>query len=158
MPRPEGALSRALVEITVGTERRRRARAQRDTEMRLSELEQQFQFEFSGTANTQWAFASADIVFEFPFFYAPAQRDPDFDRPHFWFGGDLAPELAASPTAPIAMSAVVTGWLTDEHTGAVIGATVAIGVAAGAATPFNGLVHLTFQGYSGLDEDEVDIE
>jgi hypothetical protein len=119
--------------------------------MGLQEAMQQFQLEFSGTAELTWGFASLNLVFDFPFYYAPGQRDPDFDRPHFWFG--------AVVNTPIAVTAVVTAWSIDEDNGAVIGATVHVGVCA--ATPgvaFDGVVHLTFQGFSALSEGGQDID
>jgi hypothetical protein len=151
MPVSQGVTTRALMDLTVGLLQTTRARDRRDRQMGLAELVQQFQFEFSGTAGTLWGFASKTLVFEFPFYYAPGQRDPDFEHPHYWFGAEVSP--------PVAVSGTVTHWVYDDKSGAVIGAAVAVGVCgAAAALAYEGTAHLTFQGMSALAEDEVDFQ
>jgi hypothetical protein len=151
VPVPHGATTRALMGLTLLDSKAMGQRHERDRQMGLSELMQQFQYEFEGTAGTLWGFANKTIQFEFPFYYAPGQRDPDFAFPQFWFGAEASP--------PVAVSATVTNWLTDEDNGAVVGATVAVGVCGNAAAAaYSGTVHLTFQGLSALAEDEVDFE
>jgi hypothetical protein len=157
MPTPQGAGTRAMLELTIGATKSMQRRAARDREMGLAEIEQQFQFEISGNAAITFAFAEVDVPFDYPFYYAPGQRDSDFNRPHFWFG--------AETSVAVAIVATVVAWELDEDNGAVIGATVAIGVAAGqpavptqgVGVPFTGWAHLTFQGFSALAEDEIDL-
>jgi hypothetical protein len=144
--RLEGATNRALLNLTLGVAKGSLERDRRDREMGLSELEQQYQVQISGTAGTRWASSTVEVSFECPFYYAPGQRDSDFDRPQFWFG--------AETTVAVAITAVVIDWQLDDDNGAVTGATVAIGVLAGGAVPFTGFAHLTFQGFSALAEDE----
>lgn len=149
MPTPEGALHRAIAGMTIGVVKSTRARDARDAQMGLSEIMQQFQLEFSGVGGAAWGFATLPVVFDFPFYYAPGQRDPDFDRPHFWFGAEVTPAMGVSAT--------VTGWSKDPDNGAIIAATVALGV-SGPPVAFKGIVHLTFQGFSALAEAETDLE
>jgi hypothetical protein len=149
MPTPQGATARTLLNLTIGSQKAMRAREQRDREMGLSEIMQHFQIGISGVAATGWGFAQATIAFEFPFYYAPGQRDPDFPQPQFWFGAEAG--------APVAVSAVVGEWIADEDNGATIGAKVWVGVqAAVVGVAYDGVLHLTFQGFSALSEDEVD--
>jgi hypothetical protein len=149
MPLPEGVLHRAIADMTIGVVKSTRARDARDRDMGLTEIMQQFQLEFSGVGGATWGFVTLPVVFDFPFYYAPGQRDPDFDRPHFWFGAEVSPAVAVSAT--------VSGWSKDPDNGAIVAATVSLGV-AGPAVAFKGVVHLTFQGFSALAEAEADIQ
>jgi hypothetical protein len=153
MPHPLHALDRAMGELTLGVVKSTRKRDQRDWEMGFKELQQQFQIKINGQASEAWGFAQTTIVFDYPFFYAPAQRDSDLDRPQFWFGAELY-------DFPGAASAVVTAWEIDPTHGAVVGATVSIGVASqpGVDAPYEGVIHLTFQGFAALSEDETAVE
>lgn len=149
MPRPDGSLQRSMVRLTVGVARSMRARERRDREMGLAEMEEQFQVEISGNATTGLVWASQELSFDCSFHYAPGQRDSELDRPQFWFGAVVSPAVL--------VTAVVTAWTVDEDTGATIGATVAIGVMAAGPGAYAGHVHLTFQGYGALiEEDTVD--
>lgn len=150
MPPPRGSLHRAIAGVTVGAVQSMRARDQRDRQMGLSELMQQFELVFSGTAGSAWGFAQTTVTFEFPFYYAPGQRDPQFENPHYWFG--------AETSAPVAVSVTVKQWTLDEDHGSVVGAVLYVGVCGVGQTPYNGVAHLTFQGFSALAEDEVGIE
>jgi hypothetical protein len=152
MPKPAGAATRTMLDLSIGQANARRDREQRDRQMGLSELMQQFEIDFSGAAGTLWGFATQILIFDFPFYYAPGQRDPDFANPHFWFGAEARPAVAVSVT--------VTDWLFDDDNGAIIGAHVAIGVCGNVpnATPYTGTAHLTFQGFSALAEDEADFD
>lgn len=142
-------LERALHELTVGVTHSMRKRDERDREMGLSEIMQQFQVRISGTGGSVFGFATVQIDFDYPFHYAPGQRDPDFARPQFWFGAECTPAMA--------VSAVVSAWGDDPHNGATISCNVDIGV-AGPEQSFEGVAHLTFQGFSALAEAETDIE
>lgn len=151
-PTPMHALHRAVADMTLGVAQSTRKREARDREMGFREVQQQYQIEIAGEATGVWGFAETSITFDYPFFYAPAQRDSDLDRPHFWFGAEL--DFLG------AVSAVVTAWDTHPRTGAITGATVAVGVVtqAGAEVGYQGVVHLTFQGFAALSEDETDVE
>lgn len=142
---PGGAMQRALTGLTIGVAKQMRAREQRDREMGFAEIEQQFQVKITGTAGGAFGFESATISFDYPFYYAPGQRDSELDRPHMTFGGEAS--------TAVAISAVVTGWDVDAESGAIQGAVVAIGV-SGAEVDYTGVVHLNFQGFAALGEDE----
>lgn len=151
MPTPSHRLHRAMEGVTLGVVKSTRAREQRDLEMGLAEIMQQFRVSFSGTVGTAWGFAATVVHFDFPFYYAPGQRDPDFDRPQFWYGAETDLHMA--------VSVVVRGWELDPENDAVVGAGIAIGVCGAIAdVPYTGVAHLTFQGFSALTEDETDIE
>lgn len=144
------ALNRAMADITLGVVKSTRARDARDAEMGLTEIMQQFKINFSGIANTGWGFVSLNVGFDFPFYSAPAQRDPQFDEPQFWFGAKVFPVVA--------VSASVNSYMIDPDNGAIRGAVVAIGVCGAAQQiAYKGTVDLTWQGFSALAEDEADI-
>lgn len=146
---PRGALHRAVSDLTVGVAHAMRARDQRNREMGFAEVQQQFQVRMSGTATATVAYAITVVEFDYPFYYAPSQRDSDFSRPHFWFG--------AEASTPISVSAVVTAWDIDPDNAAIIGASVAVGVLSQTPVAYTGVLHLTFQGFAALGEDETDI-
>lgn len=151
MPEPHGSLHRAIAELTIGTVRSTREREARDREMGYAEIEQQYQFAISGTAvpSLAWTVDPIEIDFDYPFYYAPGQRDSDLDRPQFYSGVEVTP--------PVAVSIVVSSWTLDPDNGAVIGCTVNVGVVGDVTLPaYAGVVHLTFQGYGGLAEPEAE--
>jgi hypothetical protein len=152
MPRPgTGAAERTLADIVIGAVQSTRARDARDREMGLSELEEQFQLVLEpATATTTIAWASTVVEFECKFHYAPGQRDSELDRPQFWFGAAVSPAVL--------VTAVVTDWTIETSTGAIVGATVAIGALADSVTPYEGVVHLTFQGYGALIEESPNVD
>lgn len=154
MPTPHGSLHRAVAELTVGAVRSMRAHDQRQAQMGLSEIMQQFQIEFSGEANLTWGFTNPPVTieFDFPFYYAPGQRDPDFEHPHFWFGVELTSEI------DVAVTTYIGTWIIDEENGAVEGCTLYIGACTNDnGVPYAGIIHATFQGFSALGEDEADL-
>lgn len=147
---PRGALHRAVTDMTVGVARSMRAREQRNREMGFAEIQQQFQFKISGVAGVEWKWANLTVGFDYPFYYAPGQRDAEFSVPHFWYGAEV--------DTPVAISAAVLGWTRDSDNNAIIGSTVTVGNAGEPGAPFTGFVHLTFQGFAALGEDESLIE
>lgn len=146
MPNPMHALHRAMADITLGVVKSTRSREQRDREMGLSEVMQQFQVAIEGTATGVLTFAQVEVDFDYPMYYAPGQRDSDFDRPQFWVG--------AEANEPVAVTATVDDWVLDDDNGAVTGASVQIGVMAGVTTTYKGKVHMTFQGFAALSEPD----
>jgi hypothetical protein len=144
------ALNRAMADITLGVVKSTRARDARDAEMGLTEIMQQFKINFSGVANTGWGFAPLVLGFDYPFYAAPGQRDPQFEEPQFWFGAKVSPVVAVSAT--------VSQYTVDPDNGAIVGANIAIGVCGAILNvPYEGVVDLTFQGFSALSEDEADV-
>lgn len=148
MPKPSGSLPRIMAELSLGSNRRMRQRERRDLDMGFSEVVQQYQINIEGEPGGAFGFASVDVSFAYPFYYAPAQRDSDLDVPHMTFGGEASTDLA--------MSAVVTSWDRDADNDAINGATVCVGV-LGASETYTGVVHLSFQGFAALGEDETAI-
>lgn len=155
---PVHALHRAVGDLTLGIAKSMRARDARDAEMGLSEIMQQYQVRFSGVSDSAWGFAPVTLTFDFPFFYAPGQRDSDFDRPHFWYGAETTGADGTGAGIAIAFSAVVSAWVEEPKNGAIVGATVQIGVCGTVQAAYEGIAHLTFQGFSALSEDEPDFD
>lgn len=150
----ENAVGRAVAALSLGAVRETQRREARRRNMGLEEMDLQFQVAISGDAGTQADWDTFSIDFDFPFYYAPGNRDSDLDRPHFTFGA------VVEDGSPVVVSACVTGWQLNEETQGVTGATVAVcAVAPGTSQPvsFGGYVHLNFQGYAGVAEDETDI-
>lgn len=147
---PAGALQRSVTEVVVGTARKLRARDVREAQVALQELELQFQLAISGTATPAVAFVMVDIDFDHDLFYAPGQRDSELTRPQMTCG--------AETDVPVMVSATVLSWDIDAGNGAIRGATVAVGVlASDVGTDYEGTVHLTFQGWGGLREQDSDL-
>ena len=151
MARPIGQLDRALTALTIGVHQdaMHRRRALRDGY--TGEFEQQFQVQLSGQAGNTWGFVDQGYGFEFPFLYAPVQRQIDFPTPHFRSGI----ELTNPSSSLVLLHAHCIGW-TRSPENWVIGATVRFMVCAPMATnvtvPYNAVAHLVFQGYASLPE------
>jgi hypothetical protein len=162
MPTPQGSTQRTLADLTIGNIKSMQQHAERTAELSLQETTQQYQFEISGTASTGLAWATMTVTFDYEVYYAPGQRDSDLDRPHFYFGAEIAPPIADPPEdhpepVPVAVLATVTRWLINDDNGAIIGAHVAVGCFTDHdGVPFTGLVHLSFQGFSALVDVEAD--
>lgn len=149
MPRPSGGMQRALREILVGSQRTRAAREARDRETRFTETDQQFQVPINGTGHALPGFTEVEVAFDHPFYYAPGQRDADFETPHLsGVGGEI--------NQPLLIGASVKQWVVDDDNGGITGAVVRIAVYGSAeAVEYEGVAHLTFQGFASLAEDEV---
>lgn len=153
MPRrPIHSGLRAVADLTLGVAKSTEARRQRDRELGLAETEQQFQIPVSGTASTLPGFSFLAVFFDFPFHYAPGQRDSDLQEPHMTFGSKC--------NADVTLNAHVRDWYIDSDTGGYTGAVVVVSaLAAVAGTDFTGSVHVTFQGFSAPDDTgDVSIE
>lgn len=146
---PEGALRRAMAQVTLGTALRIQARAQREAQVAIRELDLQYQVPISGTADSGPAFSTVTLEFDVDFFYAPGQRDSELTRPHMTFGGEADGEIM--------LTATVTDWTIDDDNGAITGCTVAVGAVAATSTAFKGLVHLNFQGWGAIREADSDL-
>lgn len=151
--RPIHSVQRVLGRLTIGTVKDREAQVARTADSKLREELFEFQLAFAGNANDHIGWQPARCVFPAPMVSAPLQRDVDLDAPQFWSGYQLY-----SSSAPVVMVAYVQDWDTDDSdyfTGAScqIGAYVPGGVED---VEFAGIVHLTFQGYSGpiLEDDD----
>jgi hypothetical protein len=139
--------------MTIGLVQGQKFRQRILSDTHTGEYEQQVQLKFSGTAGNEWGYVDADIYFQNPFLYAPAQRMVPFDRPHFSKGFEL---LNAGPTL-VHLDAQVTDWHINESS-FIVGAKVRIYATAPSMTtapqPFSAIAHLTFQGFSTYAEGD----
>lgn len=107
----------------------------------LREVDEQFKIAISGRAEEFPVWDQVDIKFGTTFVDATGQRDSPFDRPHFTYGAEI------TSGKPVGVMATVMKWKVNEKA-ETIAARVAVGVVAtDLSTKFEGLVHLTFQGY-----------
>lgn len=150
--RPIHSAQRAINDITLGVAKATRRRQERIAELGLREEDQQYQIAVSGTAGNALGVGSLSVVFDFPFHFAPGQRDSDLEVPHMTFGAEC--------DALVQLGAFVLGWLQDSGTGAFVGANLAVScIAPTAGVDFTGKLHVTFQGFSGPDDSsDVDID
>jgi hypothetical protein len=146
---PSGVLQRAVRTTLLGAHQAIEARKVRDENMALGEVELQYQLEVSGTAEVAPSFASVHVDFDHRFYYAPGQRDSELREPHMWFGARL--------DADVHYSVHVRQWIVDPDDGAVIGCDLRASASAAVSTPYKGVVHVTIQGWGGLNEDETEI-
>lgn len=119
----------------------------------LQEIEQQFHVVIAGTAGSAAGYGTIALDFEVDFFDAPEQRDSSLFVPHFTFGAFIE-------GASLMVSASVRSWDIDSR-GAIVGAEVAVGVCnPGVGTPvaYSGYIHLTFQGYGALIENDAALD
>lgn len=162
MPVPQDATQRTLADLTIGNVLSMQQRTARQAEVALQETTQQYQFEISGTSSTGLAWGQVQVIFDYEFYYAPGQRDSDLDRPQFYVGAEVAPPIDEDPEdypepSPVAVMATVTRWLVNEDNGGISGANVAVGTFADRdGVTFDGLVHLSFQGFTALVDTETD--
>ena len=145
--RPIHQAQRAIADLTVKSIKATKRLDDWYEQMGLAEVDQQFQVDISGVAYDTPAFVTTEIAFDFPFHYAPGQRDSDLERPHFTYGTEV--------DGPAMLTVSVTAWEIDAATGAYIGATVQISALSATELGFNGKVHLNFQGVSAADEVET---
>lgn len=148
MPPRRHALQRAIGRMTLGAVQSVERRRQLNEEMAYAEVQEQFQLAVSGSTSTSPIFATtAEILFDYAYFYAPGQRESDLLVPQFWFGSVI--------DEPVMLTASVVSWTADADNDATIGAVVRVGaVGADAGVDYAGWLHLTFQGYGALIEDE----
>lgn len=151
MARPKTAqLERSLEALTIGLVQDVRHRNRMLHDGQQGEFQQQMQVELSGTAGNVWAWQDQKLSFEYPFVYAPLQRQADLLVPHFTCGFTLA-----QTTNLILLHAHVIAWNVTEESW-VIGATVRFAVSAPNAVvtpvPYDAQAHLTFHGYATYAE------
>lgn len=145
---------RVMQGLSIGNVQETTKRDKRARELGLRELEQQFQIPVAGSAGTviDWDTTSCD--FDYPFYFAPGARDSDLDAPQMVYGAVI------ESGSPVVIAACVTGWKQDATDDSYIGATVALGAfspGAVEAVAFGGSVHVSFQGYGALLEDETEM-
>lgn len=146
--KPLHEAGRAIADLTLGVVKSTAARAAVDQELALTETDQQYQIPVSGTARTVAGFGVLAITFDYPFYYAPGQRDSDLERPHMVYGAEC--------DAFVVLHAHVQDWDIESATGAIVGATVVVACLSAADIDFTGKLHLTFQGFSSPNDD-VDV-
>jgi len=149
-----GDAQRVLQKLTIGVTQARERRDATARQLGMRELEQQFQFPISGQAGTTIAWDSMGCDFDYPFYFAPGQRDSDLEVPHMTYG------VVLEGGTPVAIVACVTGWKRDNTDDSYTGATVAVGAfSPGASAPiqYGGAIHISFQGYGALLEDETEM-
>lgn len=150
MPRPSHATQRAVQAITLGVAKSTARVRAREAELGLAETEQQYKIPVTGTASTLPGFSFLAVFFDYPFYYAPGQRDSDLEKPLMTFGGEC--------DADVMLGAHVRDWYMDDERGAVTGAVVVVSaLAAIAGTDFTGKVNVTFQGFSAPDDTTQDL-
>lgn len=148
--RPTHSAQRAISALTVGVAKSRQRKLRRDAEMGLRERLLQYQSTISGNAASVIAYAQVDVDFDYDFYFAPGNRESDLARPQFWPGLEVDNQVL--------WSAQVRSWVDDENTGATIGAVVELAIMASELTSYEGVLHMTFQGYGALnDGDSPDI-
>lgn len=147
MPGPMHKLHRAMEDLTLNIQAAIRDRDERNYELGMVEHEEQIQIPIGGPINGL-GFQTFEVEFDSPFFYAPAQRDSDLERPHFSFGYETETDVV--------ISCRVAAWTDKETNGATIGATVGVAVLSTSDVTFEGVLHLTFKGFAALEETEGD--
>lgn len=140
---------RTVQSIQIGNALDMQKKVDQDLEMNMQEIDLQYQLPVSGIASdTSTPWATVELDFEWEFYYAPGNRDNDLAWPHMTYG-------AYVPGSPVAVIAAVTAWKIDPDTDAITGAIVGI-TAFGENTPFEGVLHVTFQGWAMSRDDFAD--
>lgn len=148
MPKPTHAGQRAIQALTLGVAKSRQKARAYEAEAGFAETEQQFQFPISGHGGPTAAFATKEITFDYPFYYAPGQRDSDLEKPQMRSG-------FVSPN-DIMVTIGVQSWTVNEDTGGIIGCVLNVGVLAAVNVTFAGVAHAEFQGFSAPDDHADD--
>lgn len=143
------ALSRGVHAITTGFPLALEQRRKRLALDQLGELILQFQLAIKGTAAPAIAWDLVELQFDAGFYNATEQRDSPYVVPTFWHGAQLNTPI------PVIISAVVMSWTYSPDGDSIIGAKVNIGALnpSRVLAPYEGFVHLTFQGYGAVSED-----
>lgn len=120
------------------------------------ERSQQIQLSISGQAGTVVAWSSPiPFAFDILMHCAPGNRDSTLIKPHFTYGVVLT-----TPT-PVIVTALVQSWEQDGNL-TISGGVLVYGAWAPDATelvPYNGSLHLNFQGYGcAPDVDATSLE
>lgn len=146
---------RVMQGLSIGTVQETTRRAEKARELGLREIEVQFQIPVAGSAGTVIEWDSSSCDFDYPFYYAPGARDSDLDTPQMLYGAVI------ESGSPVVLTACVTAWKQDESDDSYIGATLAIGAyspGVAEAVSFGGSLHVSFQGYGALLEDETEMQ
>lgn len=150
--RPSGALARSLAHLTVGQAQAREAREAQLAYTKLGEMEQQLQVEIAGEVNSTISTTQQNVLWPYPFVYAPGQRDSSLQNPQFTFGIEIVSGFG------VIILPTVTGW-TRSPEGFFIGASVGIQAWLPNARKkhrFSAVLHATFTGYGAPQMDETD--
>lgn len=141
-----GQTSRAVRGLTLGVMKAAaRAREQRELEG-LADIEENIKVDVHGRAEEFAVWTRLQIDFETVFIDASGQRDTEFDRPHFTFGGETI------KGGPVALQACVTDWDINDRD-EVVGCVLAIAATStDLSRTFQGILHAKFQGY-GMPAD-----
>lgn len=121
----------------------------------FAETEMQFQIALQGTATTEPVWSTVDVDFDFSFYNAPEMRDSPLTMPHFTYGS----VIATDSNIGVFLEVQVLDWKIDDERDAFTGATLRIGVyvPGTGAIEFDGWLHVTFQGWGALDENNIEI-
>lgn len=152
--RPQGQLERTMVDITIGTIKSMRTRERNLAATRAGEWDQQVEFPISGLAGNEWGSVDVPVTWEHPFIYAPTQRSVPFPNPHV---ADHVEWQALQGGALVISSLHIIAWNVNDY-GWWIGATVRVAVCAPnatAAVAYQGVVHLTFEGYASPTDGDI---
>lgn len=146
--RPQGELERAMTETTIGVIAAYKERERMLSSTRSGEYDQQVEFPIAGVAGNLWGSVDVPVTWEHPFLYSPLQRPVPFVNPHV--AGSHVEWQSNSGGELIIASLHVISWNITNY-GWYIGAKVRVAVCAPnatAATAYQGIAHLTFQGYA----------
>jgi hypothetical protein len=148
------AINRSIQALTIDTTRHLEARREMLGFDALGEIEQQFQLPMEGSAGEVIGWFEIKLKFDVEFYNAPNRRMSPYTLPHFTYGSVI------ESAEPVLVVACVREWdINDVDT--VSGAKVAIGTCnpgTSQATPFEGYMHLTFQGYGAPGENNTDVD
>lgn len=142
-------MQRVVQELTVGHVRSAQKLKAQNEQLALQEVELQYQLPINGRASKVISWDSVKFDFEWDFHTAPGQRDSDLELPQMTYGAYIP------RGGPVGVFACVRDYKENEKTGAVNGATVAIGVIADGSTEFRGFLNVTFQGFA-MSNDAFD--
>jgi hypothetical protein len=149
---PAGSLQRSLSALTIGVVKGQEARRDALAPMKLGEMVQHQKLEISGRIGSSPVTTIQTVEWPYPFVYAPAQTDSDFEKPHFNYGIEFDHVPSSVPHIMVA----VIDWLDDDDgfsTGAKLAVTAFIPGAA-KKRQLNAIAHLTFWGFGAPSEDE----
>lgn len=148
--RPVHAAQRQVQALTLGVAKTTKRMRDWELSVGFAETEQQYQFPIGGYVGPVPAFSTVEITFDYPFYYAPGQRDSDLEKPQMRIGYEVDQQVM--------VTIGVQEWTVDENTGGITGATLVVGALAASPVVFTGLGHAEFQGFSAPDDhadDEV---
>lgn len=150
MARPSHAAQRQVQALTLGVAKSRERLRRYEAEVGFSEGSQQYQFHVSGFVGPIPAFSTKELTFDYPFYYAPGQRDSDLEKPQIRTGFVSEDNIM--------LTVGVKTWTINADTGGIIGAILNVGVIAGTSIACSALAHVEFQGFYAPDDhadDEV---